>query len=483
MKLCVLQPDYSASSVDFGNWDPPRDLSQILEGHEVHHVALNKLWTYRQLRDLGRQGFDLFINLLDGYLEWDIPSIDVIHSLDALKLPYSGPSAELYHPPKVLMKYVAHIMGVKTAAHDVVESLDDLPRTMQRLSFPMFVKPAHAGDSLGIDVHSLVSTPTELRAKVESLLPDYPAVLVEEYIDGRELTVLVIGNPDEHEKVRAFRPVEFVFDHGPRFKTYAHKTSELHPEANVPVMDPDLVARLQRAATAVYSGFNGVGYARMDFRLDADNELYFLEVNFSCSLFYPEGCEGSADHILRHDGIGQQGFAKLVIAEAVARHKRRYRPFEIQGSAIAGYGIYATRPITAGEVVFRGEGRSQRVITRAHVEATWSADELETFRHYAYPLADEIFLLWDANPEEWAPQNHSCDPNTTFLGLDVYAKRDIARGQELTLDFAEFLSETSASFTCNCGAANCRHTISGTPGNSVTLRERTRRAARESWPR
>ena len=200
-------------------------------------------------------------------------------------------------------------------------------------------------------------------------------------------------------------------------------------------------------------------------------------------LFYPEGCEGSADHILRHDGIGQQGFAKLVIAEAVARHKRRYRPFEIQGSAIAGYGIYATRPITAGEVVFRGEGRSQRVITRAHVEATWSADELETFRHYAYPLADEIFLLWDANPEEWAPQNHSCDPNTTFLGLDVYAKRDIARGQELTLDFAEFLSETSASFACNCGAANCRHTISGTPGNSVTLRERTRRAARESWPR
>ena len=483
MKLCVLQPDYSGSSVDFGNYDPPRDLAHVFEGHEVHHVQLKKPTVYRQLRDLGRQGFDLFINLIDGYPEWDIPSIDVIHALDELKLPYSGPSAELYHPPKVLMKYVAHINGVKTAAHVLATDVGHVERAIKQLTFPMFVKPAHAGDSLGVDARSRVSSPAELRAKVTELLPEYPEVLVEEYIDGRELTGLVIGSPEEPQKVRAFRPVEFIFGDGPHFKTYANKTSDLHPDANVPVTDPELIARLHRAAVAVYTGFNGVGYARMDFRMDAKGELFFLEVNFQCSMFYVDGDEGSADYILRYDGIGSQGFAKLIVAEAVARHKRRYRPYGIDGSEIAGYGIYALRDIAAGETVFRGEGRAQRVITKAHVEANWTADERETFTHYAYPLSDEVFILWDANPEEWAPQNHSCDPNTTFLGLDLLAKRSIAKGQELTLDFAEFLSETAASFQCNCGAASCRGTVSGMPGNSVTVRERARRTAGATWPR
>jgi D-alanine-D-alanine ligase len=483
MKLCVLQSDYSKSDIDYGNYDPPRDLARVFVGHEVTHVQLNKLSTYRQLRELSRQGFDLYINLVDGYLEWDIPSIDVIHSLDLLELPYSGPTAELYHPKKVLMKYVAHVNGVRTAAHVLVASLDDAARAASKLTFPLFVKPAHAGDSLGVDEQSLCRTKAELDAKVARTLPDYPELLVEEYIDGRELTVLVIADAKEHGKVRAFTPVECVFGHGPRFKTYAHKTSELHPEGNVPVRDPVLAERLKRAAIAVYNGFGAVGYARMDFRLDDSGELFFLEVNFSCSLFYADGLEGSADYIMKHDGIGQVGFGQLVLEEAIARHRRKTRPFAIQGSDIAGYGIYATRDIRAGEIVFHGEEKSQRVATKSHVEGSWNPDELETFKHYAYPLSDEVFLLWDENPSEWAPQNHSCDPNTAFVGLNVVARRDIAKGVELTLDFADFLSETAATFQCNCGSANCRGTVSGTPRNSVTAREHARRLVRESWPK
>ncbi|HNV73144.1 MAG TPA: SET domain-containing protein-lysine N-methyltransferase [Gemmatimonadaceae bacterium] len=475
MKICVLQPDYSRSDIDYGNYDPSRNLTAILAPHEVHHVAINKLTTFRQLRDLSKQGFDLYVNLIEGYLDWDIPSIDVVHSLDRLGLPYTGPNAELYDPPKVLMKYIAHISGVKTSPHVVVTSLDQVEQVARTLTFPLFVKPAHAGDSLGIDARSRVWTVDELRAKVAETLPDYPELLVEQYIDGRELTCLVISDPEAHGQVRAFRPVEWVFDSEPRFKTYAHKTSELHPDANVPVTDEGLVRQLQQAAIDVFNGFNAVGYARMDFRLDGNGDLYFLEVNFSCSIFYADGYEGSADYILKHDGIGQAGFAKLMVAEGIARHRRRVRPFRIEGSPIAGYGIHATRPITKGEIVFHGEERAQRIVTRGHVERTWSASELESFRHYAYPVSEEVFVLWDSNPSEWAPQNHSCDPNTEFFGLDVVARRDIAPGDELTLDFATLLGETSASFQCNCGSPVCRGVVSGTPGNSVTLRERRRR--------
>jgi D-alanine-D-alanine ligase len=82
MKVCVLQPDYSASSVDYRNYDPTRDLSGLLPEHTVHHEALDKRTTYAQLKRLSRQGFDIYVNLCEGYLEWDVPSVDVIESLE-----------------------------------------------------------------------------------------------------------------------------------------------------------------------------------------------------------------------------------------------------------------------------------------------------------------------------------------------------------------------------------------------------------------
>ena len=100
MKVCVLQPDYSTTGVDYKNYDPPRNLSALLPNDEVDHIFLNKLTTYRQLKELKKKNYDIFINLCEGYLEWEVPSIDVIHSLDLLDLPYTGPSANYMIPPR-----------------------------------------------------------------------------------------------------------------------------------------------------------------------------------------------------------------------------------------------------------------------------------------------------------------------------------------------------------------------------------------------
>ncbi len=93
------------------------------------------------------------------------------------------------------------------------------------------------------------------------------------------------------------------------------------------------------------------------------------------------------------------------------------------------------------------------------------------FRRYAYPVSEELFILWDDDPSEWAPQNHSCDPNTAFDGLNVFAIKNISGGEELTLDYAQFLDENMESFDCKCGALQCRGEISGIPHNSLTIRE------------
>jgi hypothetical protein len=295
--------------------------------------------------------------------------------------------------------------------------------------------------------------------------------LIEEYIEGREFTVLVAANPSDILSPIAYKPLEFVFPQGERFKTYDLKVTQHHPESNIPCADEQLDFALRDAAKQIFLGFGGVGYARLDFRINEKGEIFFLEINFTCSVFYPEGSEGSADYILKFDGIGQSGFLKHIIAEGIARHKRHQKKYKLQKNGISGYGIYAVTDIKAGEVVFQGEMRSQRIVTHSYVKSHWNLSEQEVFQRYAYPISEEVFILWDTNPEEWAPQNHSCDPNTAYHGLNVYALRDIGVAEELTLDYSTFCNENMLEFNCQCQSPNCHGIIRGTQGNSVTKRQ------------
>ena len=93
LKICVLQPDYSTSAVDYQYYDPPRELQPLLPNDEVDTIFLNKLTTYKQLKALQHKGYDVFVNLCEGYLEWEVPSIDVIYTLELLNLPFTGPTS------------------------------------------------------------------------------------------------------------------------------------------------------------------------------------------------------------------------------------------------------------------------------------------------------------------------------------------------------------------------------------------------------
>lgn len=472
MKVCVLQPDYSTTDVDYKHYDPVRQLQPLLPNDEVHTVLLNKLTTYKQLKDLKRQNYDIFVNLCEGYLDWAVPSIDVIHSLDALNLPYTGPTALLYDPPKALMKYVATTVGVKTPNYALVnDGLNNLKDKIINLSFPLFVKPGKAGDSLGVDDKSLVKDMAALEAKVKALIDqEFDEILVEEYVAGREFTVLVVANPNENT-CTSLKPVEYRFPKGFQYKTYSLKTSELHTDVNFPCDDPQLEAALRLATEKIFNGFAGQGYARMDFRVNDKNEIFFLEVNFTCSVFYSDGYEGSADYILRFDPMGKTGFLKRIIEEGMARHAARQKKYRVRADALNGYGIVAIKPIAPREVIFKLEGTPMRVVTKRFVEKNWTPPQILDFRHYAYPISDEVFILWDNDPLNWAPQNHSCNPNTTYDGLNLVATRAIQPEEELTLDYADLLDENLLPFQCSCGSPNCRKTVSGVKGNSITAKE------------
>jgi D-alanine-D-alanine ligase len=466
LKIAVLQPDYSTSGVDYQYYDPKRDLSVIMPEATIDHIFLNKLSTYQQLKQLKEKKYDIYINLCEGYLEWKVPSIDVITSLDLLELPYTGPSANLYDPTKAIMKYLAFCESVKTPAHIVIESYDEIDALPGNLQFPLFVKPAKAGDSLGVDDASKANNLEDLKKKVQAILDEFGSALVEEYIDGREFTVLVCGNADGRT-CTSFKPIEYIFPEGFAFKTYALKTSELHPNANIGVEEKALAAQLQSIAEQVFLSFNGVGYARMDFRMNHKGEIFFLEINFTCSVFYAEGYEGSADYILMHDGVGKRGFLERIIVEGMARHQRKQKLFSIKGNSISGYGIYAKYDLPQHTLLFKGEERAQRIVTKKYVDDHWDEREKLNFRRYAYPISKDTYILWDLQPEEWSPQNHSCDANCEYQGLNVVTNRNIQKGEELTLDYAQFLDHTMEPFECQCGSAKCRGLIQGKQKNSL----------------
>lgn len=471
LTVCVLQPDYSTSNVDYKNYDPSRNLSHLMPEASFDHVLLNKLTTYSQLKALKKKNYDIYVNLCEGYLEWTIPSIDVIYTLELLELPFTGPTTLLYDPPKQLMKYVAYTEGINTPAYALIQDEADIDNDCTHLRYPLFVKPAKAGDSLGIDNKSLVHDIDTLKAKVHSIIDEYGPLLVEEYITGREFTVMLAANADDDRTVTVFKPVEYIFPEGSQFKTYALKTSDLHPDANIPCNDPVLEKNLKEAAAQIFLSFGGVGYARLDFRVNERNEIFFLEINFTCSVFYKDGYEGSADYILKHDGFGQANFLRHIIHEGISRHKRKQKKYVMKGNSIAGYGIYANQDIRDKSLIFKGEETNQRIVTRRHVNQNWNVKEKEIFGKYAYPVSNEVFLLWDDNPAGWAPQNHSCEPNTAYDGLNVIALRDIKKGEELTLNYASFLDEHMEPFNCQCGSPKCCGLITGTTHNSVTARE------------
>ncbi len=458
MKICVLQPDYSTTDVDYKNYDPPRNISALLPGDSVDHLFLNKLTTWQQLSKLKKKKYDIFINLCEGYLHWEVPSIDVIYCLEMLNLPYTGPNTILYDPPKELMKYVSYTCGVKTPAYALLNEETDINNAIENLRFPLFIKPAKAGDSLGIDEDSLVNNENDLLIKTVSLLKEYDEILVEEYIAGREFTVLVVKNADGNS-CTAYHPLEFVFPKGRNFKTYTLKTSELHAECNIPCADKELCERLQEDASKIFKAFNGVGYARLDFRVTDENKIFFLEINFTCSVFYENGYEGSADYILMNEPGGKKDFLQKIIQEGISRFQQKQKKYFLKGNSLSGYGIYAVENIHAGDIVFHGEETPHRLVSKKLVEDTWDREEIQNFKKYAWPLSVDVYVLWDENPLEWAPQNHSCDPNTRFEGLNVIAVKQIKKGEELTLDYATFLDDEMESFVCNCGSVNCRRII------------------------
>jgi len=236
---------------------------------------------------------DLIYNLVESFAD-DIMGglMGVVGVLDLLQIPYTGGGpGELYlQEDKALAKRLLAYEQVLYPDYAVFAPGADFETGGGKLRMPLFVKPLRMEASLGIDEASLVRTTKEMMDRVQYIHTKFgDAALVEEYIEGREFYVAVLGNQDPV----AFPPIEMDFSGLPDGsvpvldgKAKWDTTSERYQgtKAVVAQLAAELKARLQNAALDAYRALRVRDYGRIDMRLSTDGEIHVIEVNANCYL-------------------------------------------------------------------------------------------------------------------------------------------------------------------------------------------------------
>jgi len=179
---------------------------------------------------------------------------------------------------KVYTKIIAKSLGISQAKYlwfrrdELKEMKNILPKVEKKLGFPCFIKPSNAGSSVGI---SKVRSPKELEAGLLLAAKYDRKIIVEEFIDGREIECSVLGN----EKPIASGVGEILagadfYDYEAKYNSTASKT--VIP-ADLPV---EVIEKIRKVATKIYRGVDGAGLARVDFFVDKKTgNVIFNELN------------------------------------------------------------------------------------------------------------------------------------------------------------------------------------------------------------
>jgi len=230
---------------------------------------------------------DLIFNLCESFGSDSDHEMHIAGIFELLEIPYTGAASLALGTAlnKVRTKEILAYYGLPIPQFQLCKTptriaLEDY------LDFPLIVKPSREDASVGVETASVVTTLTELRRRVRYVIEqfDQPA-LVEEYIDGRELNVAIIGNQKPIVLPISEIDMSTLPKQYHRIVSYNAKwmkgTAEYqHTNGVCPAAVPSaLENRLKDMALRAYTAIGCRDYARIDFRLSKENKPYLLEVN------------------------------------------------------------------------------------------------------------------------------------------------------------------------------------------------------------
>jgi D-alanine-D-alanine ligase len=294
---------FSVESLREENKPTEADVLRCLQG--LSH-AVETLPVYDNVPDIVEKlkacAPDVVFNLSESFhhdrsYEGNIPAL-----LELMKVRYTGSGPDALHlcKDKALAKKVLAYHHVRLP-HFVVSHLLSPLRSLGRFTYPAFVKPLGEESSDGISQASFVRDEHEAIERARFIHQKFNSdALIEEYIEGRELYVSVMGN----RRFTVFPPREIFFEHVPedvpRFATFHAKWNEAYRKkwgiANGPAKElPEGTQKeLKKLARNVYRWLKIRGFGRIDMRLTPKQELYVIEANPNPSLAEDEDFAQSA---------------------------------------------------------------------------------------------------------------------------------------------------------------------------------------------
>lgn len=267
---------------------PKTDVQEVAEvlrraGHDVFPVVVDG--TPECLRALAQVQADLLFNLVESFGDDDTKEPHVAAYYDLLGLRYtgSGPRGLALAMDKSVAKKIVAFHGITTPRFVTV--FRGRVDWAHDIDFPVIVKPVREDGSIGIGFNALAANIKELMERIDQLHEQFNhPVLIEQYVEGREIYVGVLGNAPP----QPLPPVELDLSHlpagtpriaGTEVKwargTRAYRRSRI----TVPELPDAVVETLQRAAVAAFQALALRDYARFDFRLAADGTAFLIEAN------------------------------------------------------------------------------------------------------------------------------------------------------------------------------------------------------------
>ena len=251
------------------------------KGYEVETLETSYLlWENLKAR---KGSFDLILNLAEAFGGANNNEVLVPMMLEALEIPFTGATAHnmALTLDKAQTKLVALANGVPTPAHQIfrdgTESLD------QTLKFPLIVKPVREEASIGIRYDSVVTDFDSLQRKMMDVLRLYrQPVIAESFIVGREVSVGIVGNG---QNLHVLPPLEFLFEGAQtpyeQIRSYEYKWGGKPEQMVKAALESKATEQLAEYAKRMFIVTECRDYARMDFRIRDDGEVYLLEVNYN----------------------------------------------------------------------------------------------------------------------------------------------------------------------------------------------------------
>ncbi len=320
MRICLLtNQNLLANPFPKGDWPcDPRPF--FTEAHwEVEYLRWGT--SVAQVERRIAEGFDVFFNLCDGAAAQMTPGIEVVKTLEAHGVAFTGADSGFYEPTREEMKHACRTEGIAVPAHVLARDTTDVERAARELRFPLFVKHHNSYSSVDISRRSLVKTPAGLRRQAEKIMRKHGMALIEEYIEGIECTVLVAENPDDPAHPKTYTPIQYRFPEGESFKHARLKWVDFKGMDAFPVPNAALDARLRDECARFFLVIKGTSFGRCDLRIDREGRPHMLEINPNCGIYYPPQDAGSADLCLLNDAEGHEGFTRRLIVAALRRRQ------------------------------------------------------------------------------------------------------------------------------------------------------------------